>query len=46
MTSDQMIRSDSMTRRQRLHTKESIVALKVENFGVSENLDIGGGIPS
>jgi hypothetical protein len=46
MMSDQRVRSDSMTTRQRLHTKESRAAMKVENFGVSENLDMGGGIYS
>ena len=35
-----------MTWRQRLHTKESKVAMVVENFGVSENVDVGGGIRS
>ena len=35
-----------MTSRHRLHTKESRVAMDVENFGVSENTDIGGGINS
>jgi len=38
--------SDSMTRRQRLHTKESKVAAEAENFGVSENMDMGGGMRS
>lgn len=35
-----------MTRRQCLHTNESRVAMEVENFGVSENLDMGGGMSS
>ena len=38
--------SDSMTRRQRLHTKESRAAAEAENFGVSENTDMGGGMSS
>ena len=35
-----------MMRRQRLHTEESRVAMEIENFGVSENLDVGGGMAS
>ena len=38
--------SDSTTRRQRLHTKESRVAAEAENLGVSENMDMGGGMRS
>lgn len=38
------MRSDSTTRRQRLHTKESRATAAAENFGVSENLDVGGGM--
>ena len=38
--------SASMTRRQRLHTEESRVAIGAENLGVSENLDMGGGMSS
>ena len=44
MTSDQRMKSESITRHQRLHTKESRVAMKGKNFGVLENLDTGGGI--
>src|ERR1700753_2416509 len=42
--SDQMMRSDSITRRHLLQTRERRVATEVENFGFSENLDEGGGI--
>ena len=45
-TLDQMMRSAIKTRRQRLHTVESVVAIAIECFGVSENLDMGGGMSS
>ena len=41
---DQRVGSDSKRRRQCLHTKQSLMAMRVESLGVSENLDVGGGI--